>query len=160
VRANDIVLDAPTGLTNTSLKVAKAIKWALESRYSHAFVIPTDCYVAVPRLLASGFEDQDYTGFHSYDEHHIGGGSGYWLSRRAMQAVVAYVPYSDYEDRWVGSACREAGLTAVHDVRYRSWEQDPVEGAITKHLSRATGDYDPLWMVMTHEKFMRTGDLT
>ena len=157
---DEIILDVPTGLLNTSFKTHEIAKWALDHDYDYAFLVPTDCYVAVDRLAKSGFEKVDYTGFHSYDEHHIGGGSGYWLSRRALQVVAAYVPYPDYEDRWVGSACRDAGIAAIHDNRYRSWEQPQVEDAITKHLSRATNDYDPLWMYMTHEKYLQQDDLT
>lgn len=157
---DELVLDAPTGIMNTSYKTHKAAQWALAEGYEHAFFVPTDCYVAVTRLAASGFEKLDYTGFHSYTEHHIGGGSGYWLSRRALQVVADYAPYPDYEDRWVGSACRDAGIPAIHDDRYRSWEQPPVAGAITKHLSRGTNDYDPVWMFHTHEKFLKEDDLT
>ena len=157
---DELVLDVPTGMMNMSFKTHKMTQWALGHGYDYAFFVPTDCYVAIDRLLMSGYEKVDYTGFHSYDEHHIGGGSGYWLSRRALQAVAAYVPYPDYEDRWVGSACRAAGISAIHDPRYRSWEQPPVVGSITKHLSRATNDYDPIWMYMVHEKYLREGDLT
>ena len=157
---DELVLDAPIGLLNTSFKTQKAAEWALEHGYDHAFFVPTDCYVALPRLLTSGYEKHDYTGFHSYDEHHIGGGSGYWLSRRALQVVAGYKAYPDYEDRWVGSACKDAGISAVHDQRYRSWEQPPVKGAITKHLSHGTNDYDPIWMFMTHEQYLREDDLT
>ena len=157
---DEIILDVPTGLLNTSFKTHEIAKWALDHDYDYAFLVPTDCYVAVDRLAKSGFEKVDYTGFHSYDEHHIGGGSGYWLSKKSLMAVAGFEPYPDYEDRWVGTACKAANIFAVHDSRYRSWEQPPVKGAITKHLSRATNDYDPLWMYMTHEKYLQQDDLT
>jgi hypothetical protein len=160
-RGDELVLDAPTGLLNTPFKTQRAAQWALKHGYDHAFFVPTDCYVAVPLLLASGYGDHDYTGFHSYDEHHIGGGSGYWLSRSALQAVATYVPYPDYEDRWVGSACRDGGIPAVHDARYHSWDHaKPSRPPVTKHLSRDTGIYDPMWMMFVHETFLATGDLT
>jgi hypothetical protein len=145
-------VDVESGLTHTSYKTKDAIAWAYDEGYSHVCYAPTDCYIIVPRLLRNLAEhaNNDYWGFHSYDEHHIGGGSAYWLSRRAMAAVLAYECYADYEDRWVGSACRAAGLTAVHDGRYRSIEQSYCAEAITVHLSKNTGDYDPELMKNLH----------
>ena len=31
--------------------------------YDYVFSAPTDCYIVIPRLLASGYEKLDYTGF-------------------------------------------------------------------------------------------------
>jgi hypothetical protein len=123
------------------------------------FIVPTDCYVVVPRLLASGFEKLDYTGYQVPGEGHIGGGSGYWLSRRAMEAVATAEPEIDYEDRWVGHVLYVAGIKAIHDSRYWSWEQPYPEGAITEHLSRGTGVYEPNWMIDEHTTFMVEHDL-
>lgn len=142
---DEIRVEADSGLLNTSYKTKLALAWAYDKGYSHVCYAPTDCYIIVPRLLRN-LEDHhkdghNYWGFHTYDEHHIGGGSAYWLSRRAMEAVLAYETYPDYEDRWVGSACRDAGLEAVHDERYRSVEQPYLAATITTHLSKATGSY-------------------
>ena len=148
------ILDAPTGLMYTSFKTWRLAQWALEHDYDYAFIVPTDCYVCVPRLLVSGFESTEYTGYHAYDEPHIGGGSGYWLGRRSLQAVASYGPYADYEDRWVGAACRARGIEAVHDPRYWSTEQPWLRGIITAHLS--TGEpayYEPTWMRQYHKQY-------
>ena len=156
---DEIIVDAPTGFMECVFKTHQGVKWALENGYDYVFSAPTDCYIIIPRLLVSGYEKLDYTGFHAYDEHHIGGGSGYWLSKRAMEAVAAAKPRVDYEDRWVGSIVLAAGMKAVHDPRYWSWEQPFPEGAITKHLSQGTGVYDPKWMVDEHNTFMREKEL-
>lgn len=151
---DEIMVPVESGLLNTSFKTKKAIQWALSEGYTHVCYCPTDCYVIVPRLLRNLADHTDYKsdywGFHTYDEHHIGGGSAYWLSRRAMEAVLAYEVYPDYEDRWVGSACRAAGIPAIHDERYRSIEQPYLAKAITTHLSKASGDYDPEEMKNLH----------
>ena len=152
VRWDDMLGDelsvlSPTGFMSGAFKTRLGVKWALEHEHSHAFIVPTDCYVIVPRLLASGYELKDYTGYQVPDEGHIGGGSGYWLSRRAMEAVVRAEPRVDYEDRWVGNVMRAAGIVPVHDPRYWSWEQPYPAGAITEHLSRGTGVYDPHWLI-------------
>lgn len=149
---DEIRVEANSGMFNTSFKTKLAIQWAHDRGYSHVCYSPTDCYFIVPRLLRNLAEHagHDYWGFHTYDEHHIGGGSAYWLSRRAMEAVLAYGCYPDYEDRWVGSACRAAGLPAVHDERYRSIEQPYLAESVTTHLSTATGKYDPEVMKNMH----------
>ena len=96
-------------------------------------------------------------GYHTYDEQHIGGGSGYWVDRRAMEAVMKFDVYPDYEDRWVGAACTRSGILGHHDCRYTSWEQveSTYPGVITMHLSRATGVYDPQVMMERHCQFLK-----
>lgn len=151
---DEIRMPVASGLLNTSYKTKQALQWAYEREYTHVCYCPTDCYIIVPRLLRSLAEHarsaHDYWGFHSYDEHHIGGGSAYFLSRRAMQSVLAFDVYPDYEDRWVGSACRAAGIPAVHDERYRSIEQPYLASSITTHLSKASGDYQAETMKNLH----------
>lgn len=144
---DEIRMPVASGLTNTSYKTQLAIEWAYREGYTHVCYCPTDCYLIIPRLLRNLEEHANigighhYWGFHTYDEHHIGGGSAYWLSRRAMEAVLAYDCYPDYEDRFVGSACRAASLEAVHDELYRSIEQPYMAATITTHLSTSTGSY-------------------
>jgi hypothetical protein len=151
---DEIRVDVPSGMFNTSFKTRKAIEVAYHAGYTHVCYAPTDCYIIVPRLLRNLADHtnagHDYWGFHTYDEHHIGGGSAYWVSRRAMDAVLAYDVYPDYEDRWVGSACRAAGIPAIHDERYRSIDQPYLAQTITTHLSVATGQYDPETMKTLH----------
>ena len=154
LRDDEISVPSPTGFMNGAFKTQLAVRWAVHNRYDYAFIVPTDCYIIMPRLLASGYEKANYIGYQVPDEGHIGGGSGYWLSCRAMVAVVAAEPRIDYEDRWVGNVMRAAGITPVHDPRYWSWEQPYPEGAITEHLSRGTGVYEPNWMIDEHTTFM------
>jgi hypothetical protein len=158
---DELRIDADSGLINTSFKTKEAIDWAFKKGYTHVCYAPTDCYIIVPRLLrnlaAHEKAGDDYWGFHTYDEHHIGGGSAYWLSRKGMAAVRAYDAYPDFEDRWVGSACREVGLAAVHDERYRSIEQPYTASAVTVHLSKNTGDYDPQTMRELHLRVIMGG---
>ena len=154
---DEIRMNADSGMMNTSFKTRQAIAWAYKHNkgtYTHVCYAPTDCYFIVPRLLRNIRDHidagHDYWGFHTYDEHHIGGGSAYCLSRRGMEAVLEYGLYPDFEDRWVGSACAAAGITAVHDEHYRSIEQPYMADAITVHLSKGTGNYDPEVMKNLH----------
>lgn len=158
LRDDEISVDAPTGFMECVFKTHLGVRWALAQGYDYVFSVPTDCYIAVPRLLASGYEKLDYTGFQA-SEGHIGGGSGYWLSKRAMEAVAAAEPVLDYEDRWVGSVLRHAGILGVHDPRYWSHEQSYQKGAITAHLSEATGIYEPSLMLAYHRLYLNMGDI-
>jgi len=160
----ELVVDAESGLRNTSYKTKKAVEIAYREGYTHVVYCPTDCYIIVPRLLRNLAEHagsgHDYWGFHTYDEHHIGGGSAYCISRKAMEAVLAYPVYPDYEDRWVGSACRDAHIPAIHDERYRSVEQPYMANAITTHLSIASGKYDPETMRNLHLRVIQGATYT
>lgn len=157
---DELQFDVPRGLLNTSYKTQCMVKWALERGYEHVFFIPVDCYVCVPRLLVSGFEVEHYTGFKAYDEPHIGGGSGYWLSKRAMEAVAQFGVYPDYEDRWVGAAVSSGGMALKHDARYWSWEQPWLKGIITAHLSDPqTASYDPSFMRAYHKQYMERHEI-
>ncbi len=159
-RAERGLVDAPTGFMECVFKTRRGIQWALDSGYDYVFSVPTDCYIVIPQLLASGYEKLDYTGYQVPYEGHMGGGSGYWLSKRAMEIVAARSPILDYEDRWVGQVLRENGIFGVHDPRYWSYEQArPLSSIITAHLSLATGIYEPNWMREMHEKFLRDGEI-
>ena len=160
---DEVKFDVPSGYMNTSLKTKMAIEWAYNQGYTHVIYAPTDCYIIVPRLLYKTQwhteQGHHYWGFHSYDEHHIGGGSAYTIDRTAMAAVLAFGVYPDYEDRWVGSACKAAGLEAVHDEAYRSQEQPYYADAVTMHLSESIGEgktsYDPLVMENLHIRVIK-----
>lgn len=151
---DEVRVDVDSGMFNTAFKTKLALQLAYDRGYSHVFYTPTDCYVIVPRLFRNLKDHVEaghhYWGFHTYDEWHIGGGSGYWLSRRGMEACLQYNVYPDYEDRWVGSACRAAGLEAIHDELYRSVDQPYMARSVTTHLSTATGQYDPEVMKVMH----------
>ena len=150
---DEIRVDCPTGFMECVFKTHLGVKWALEHGYDYVFSAPTDCYIVISRLLTSGYEKLDYTGYQVPGEGHIGGGSGYWLSKCAMEIVANSQPVLDYEDRWVGKVLRENGILGVHDPRYWEPGQPYQDGIITAHLSRATGVYDPEWMRNQHEIF-------
>ena len=151
---DEIRVEVDPGLQNTSLKTHQAIEWAYLEGYDAVCYAPIDCYFIVPRLLRNLDEHLNaghhYWGFHTYDEHHIGGGSAYWLSKRAMEAVIEGEPYPDYEDRWIGTVCRDALIPAIHDERYRSIEQPYRPDVVSMHLSLGTGNYDPENMKNLH----------
>lgn len=120
--ADETFLDVPDGGgSELRLKILGSISWALANGYDNLFRCDTDTYVHVPRLLASGFERHDYSGFVQGDDS-VFGGTGYWLSRRAMEALLArgeIAACSGAEDWWVRYVLRQAGILPFHDPRYR-----------------------------------------
>ncbi|GEM_PF-5548334 len=150
---DELIFDEPAGYWVMMHKTKAAVEWALAAGHDYVFIICSDSYVIVPRLLVSGYEKHDYTG-HRADEGHAGAGCGYWLSGRAMQAVLDFPTFPDYEDRWVGAACRAAGIECHHDPRYWGAVLPYLPGIITVYLHQGAGKMNPLQMIDQHTTFM------
>ncbi|VVB51629.1 Uncharacterised protein [uncultured archaeon] len=139
-------LDVPDDYLGLPFKTQAACRWALTHGYDFLFKCDNDTYVHVPRLLASGFEDRDYTGW-DWEGHggYCSGGAGYWLSRVAMQHIANATLIMDYadttrgslkgEDLQIGEVLRNQGITPNGDERYRLHLPGPEPGndIITLH---------------------------
>jgi len=128
-REDEVVFDCGDGYLDLPEKAIKTFFWALEHGYDYLCHIDDDTYARPERLLASGFERFDYVG-------RLRGSSGiypapycsgfcYWLTRRAMHAVVRAQWNGDTaDDRWIGNVLYEAGLKAEIDKRYTVAQYD------------------------------------
>lgn len=117
---DEIFLDVPDDYTRLPHKVKAIFHWALAKGYDYVFKCDDDTFVYLDRLMASGFEGHDYVGY-CYPSHgnYISGGTGYWLSRKAMQIIVnAPQPETWAEDRWVGETLGKSGISPTRDARY------------------------------------------
>lgn len=104
--------------------------------------VDTDVYVFYDRLLQTlqeykdshGGQLPDYLGHvgRSYEEdkslEYCGGGAGYVLSRKALQALVACkrpIESVPYEDSYIGLCMRDAGIRPVDCPRFSSgtWQE-------------------------------------
>ena len=134
--------------------------YALKEGFTNLFHACIDTWICVPRLLASDFENHDYTGYRC-DEGHGSGGMGYWCSRKALQVILNEpVVNGAYEDLWVGHTLARNDIPLYEDRRYSSpANPNRPDDEITLHLSRGTDNYDPQWMYDTHRKFMETGNV-
>jgi len=114
------------------LKVQAACAWALENGYDYLFKLDDDAYCVPSRLLTSNFARADYVGRYrgasdwkrpgDNPSGYASGGPGYWLSRKAMQIVVAAKHNGDWaEDRWVGNVLAKAGIKCTHEPRFWLW---------------------------------------
>jgi hypothetical protein len=131
--------------------------FALNFQYDYVFKCDNDTYVCLPRLLASGFEKHDYSGYRwggpiayygAQQPFYASGGSGYWLSRRALEIIAASEMRSDFtakghrsvcgEDLQVGQALAKYGLLCAHDKRYSPVPPGPLKNnaIISLHSTR------------------------
>jgi hypothetical protein len=122
-------------------KAEALIRHAIENDCDYVFKCDDDTYIRVPELLASGFEQYDYSGF---TEPHwtvrtgqyrwAQGGAGYWLSRKAMEIVAANgLHLARAEDFAVGELLAQHGITPHHDQRYNAASKPKSEDWITLH---------------------------
>lgn len=140
-------------------KTEGLVKYAYEQGYDFVFKCDDDTFAWPHRLLLSEFEKYDYSGF--VDRHYakdIGfyqwaqGGSGYWLSRKAMAVIVEHglhlVPAEDFA---VGQILARNGIHPHHDARY-------VPGTTPHDLSHPSVQFLTLhkvsaeWMYRLHGK--------
>lgn len=172
---DELFLAVDDSYNGLSQKVRAAYRWA-NCRYDYIFQAMGDTYVAVPRLLASGFEQHDYTGCVIDIPPYVGGGSGYCLSRRAYSIIASNqdenIPI--WDDLWIGNVLRDAGIAPHNDMRYwtdahlvngiakggggafPSWEQYIWDtGILATHLGRNTNQFKPLWMQECHKSFLK-----
>lgn len=91
-------------------KTVAIVKWAREQDYDYVLKCDDDTYVWIDRLLQELNEPFDYAGY--LHGNVCSGGTGYWLSRRAMDAVQSN-PDCWAEDVWVAKCMKYAGITPV-----------------------------------------------
>jgi hypothetical protein len=121
-----VVLDCDDGYADCSLKQFEMIKKVQD--FDYAFFCDDDTYVVVDRLLNSGFESCDYTGFPCYVAERkmmmAQGGAGFWMSRKAMKAaLVVGIDHPKFgktifSDWTVASLMNIAGIPLHGDFRY------------------------------------------
>jgi len=120
---DEVVLDVPEGYGHLSSKFVRICQWALEHDYDFLFRVDTDAYVYVDRLLRSGFEAHDYSGYTiDYPRHlahaRYASGAGWALSRRGMEVVVNSVVTNEADDYWTGKVLYAAGIPCHRDTRF------------------------------------------
>lgn len=125
LKNDEVLLDVGDDYVSLPHKVKAIYQYALAHGYDYVFKGDDDTFIYVDRLIASGFENFDYTGYVTNDpncpeaERYASGGSGYWVSKRAMEILASTPVGSEWaEDRWVGKTLRAHGIKPVRDARY------------------------------------------
>lgn len=154
-------LGTEDGYKELPKKTQRICQWVLDYGFQFILKIDTDTYVHIPRLLASGFERHDYSGYVlSWLETPYCAGPAYWLSRKAMQLVAdadlskfRHPSYPDAEDVTVGLVLASHGISPHHDRRYALHEDVlPTNDVITSHLSTSHGAFKTEMMLAAHKK--------
>lgn len=116
---DEVFLGVPDGYSSLPQKVKAIYQWALGKGYDYVFKCDDDTFLYLDRLMASGFEGHDYLGY-CYPSHgnYISGGTGYWLSRKAMEILALSDPEGWAEDKWVGLTLGKHGIKPTRDARY------------------------------------------
>lgn len=93
--ADEVFLNVPDDYEHLPQKMQAIYAWALKNGYDYVFKADDDGYLYVDRLMRIDYEKWDQIGF-SNCTHGLGskcgcyitGGAGYFLSKRALQALV------------------------------------------------------------------------
>lgn len=108
-------LGVPDDYDSLPIKIKAICQWATSQTYQWMLKADTDAYIWLDRIMASGFEHYDYSGYCNPKfpdaENYASGGAAYWLSRRAMRIIAnAELTEDTAEDRWVGKTLYDAGI--------------------------------------------------
>lgn len=171
---NDVVLlESPDGFLELPFKMQGIMRWCLEQGYDNVFFADTDTYIRPERLRSSlAPYTYDYVGYFVYDPEpraYAVGGSGYWLSNRAMRAVVeaSFIldtpnhhkmePSTRGEDLQVGWAVQAIGIRCQKDDRYRLTPDGPLRGNdyVTLHDIRVADKRERV--LQAHEAWLNSG---
>lgn len=165
---DQIYLDVADDYDSLPLKTQAMLAWAYHRGYDFVFKCDDDTYCRVDRLLDSGFEKHDYSGFRKMSPYfgkpeiaYAQGGAGYWLIRKAIEFAIC--EESDKrselvtrklrggpEDINVARILKAANIPLFNDVRYRSnmdWIPEPGNDFITCHKCT------PEELKQIHQKF-------
>jgi hypothetical protein len=110
---DETILSVPDDYNHLVQKVRKMIEYALSGGYDYLFKCDLDTYCHIPRLLSSGFQNQEWSGS-------VYGGAGYWLSRKAMFSVIQSPDETGSEDLYVQQSLEANGFKIHSDERYHS----------------------------------------
>jgi len=159
VQEDEIVLDCPDDYKSLPFKTKKMLSWLLGTDATHMFLCDNDTYVYEPEFQKLNYEPYDYAGKISlwpagvqvgktfrYNDglgttHDpcwpwASGGYGYFISKKAAEAVVETEPCSWAEDLWVGQALgplNQTGQISIKDIPYHN--------VATWHFNKTTGPF-------------------
>jgi hypothetical protein len=136
-RVDEIVLPVPDDYLHLPVKTREVLRWADERGYDFVYKCDTDTYVALDRLLKSGFEKYDFSGGPSGEN--VAGGGGWWASRKAIGFVIYRKIDSWAEDCWLSGVLRSQGIPLHQDKRYSDDVVRPTNDLISTHVGFRVG---------------------
>ena len=135
---DEVFLAAPDGMEGRSQKLIELYKWAMANGYNYVFRCDPDTFVRPHLLMKCGFEQYDYQG--GLNSFFASGGSGFWLSERAMQIVVATPSDNPADDVEVAVRLKPHGIALHEDPRFKYYPGDVLDDqTVAYHLSSVKG---------------------
>jgi hypothetical protein len=131
------LLPVPDDYLGLIYKTCGLVQWAIGRGYDFLFKCDHDTLVNPRLLLASDFAQHDYVG--GLNAPFASGGSGYWLSRRAMNIVAIASPRSGAEDVFVADLMQRNEIPLHDDHRYKFQPGSTIDrDTITYHLGASS----------------------
>lgn len=132
---DEVELNVGDSLYALTHKVVEMCRWAQGQGYDFVFKCDLDTFVRPLWLLESDFCRFDWVG--GQNSFFASGGAGYWLSNKAMQAVLQHaIEPGPAEDVNTAHALLSKGFTLHHDPRFLFVPGQTIqEDTITYHLS-------------------------
>ena len=177
LKDDEVRLPCPDDYLSLPYKTLETYRWALENGYDFIFKCDTDTFIRPEKLLSGDFHLYDYYGSFNgpigvpgvvYNSCYswTSGGSGYWVSRKAAELIIAEgvtkkavcpnlrIPC---EDLWIGQVLgpkiRENILTGFHDDKYgRSFNSNYLTDVSSHYCSEGMKrKFDTNWMYKHYE---------
>lgn len=130
--ADEIFLDCDDSYEGLPNKVQEIVRWAHSHEYDFVLKCDDDVVVKPKELLVSGFERSDFTGCQEASckpgEIRTPYGFCYWLSKRAMELVIAapipgqpgstHAHAHNNDEAWISTVLHIHSIFLQHDARY------------------------------------------
>jgi len=149
-KEDEVLLAVPDDYRHIAVKVRAIFQYAVEHGFDYVFKCETDTYVVPDRLLQSGFQNHDILGGPA--GKNLAGGSGWWMSRKAMESVVNDPINTWSDDCWFPTLLRGKGFSVGHDVRYSDDSVSLGNDLISTHVGFKAG-YSTARMYRLHKRF-------
>jgi len=157
---DELFLNVSDAYLDNIHKTIGTMRYAMTHGYDYVYKCDVDTLVNPSNLLGSDFEKYDYVG--GLNGHFASGGSGYWLSRKAIQIIADCNPKPDDppEDVYIANVVwREHGLELHADERYAYYPgTELTKDTIAYHISSCNGwpgevpKYEPSMMYSAFER--------
>lgn len=141
-----VVLPVEDRLFGLTEKAKAKARWAVEHGYDFVFSCFPDTYANAGRLMLSGFEKHDYLGnvfCHPGGTPFCQGGPGYFLSKKACEAIFSDPTTYLNDDCWVADTLIKSGIKPVHHSGFTAFGPGPLVSnySVTNHLSTQPGGF-------------------
>lgn len=148
LKEDEVFLRTPDDFKHNCYKTKGNRRWAEDRGFDFVFQCTSDTYIDIDRLMSSGFQNHDYSGFP--EGCYARGGNGYWMSRKASRLILDAPVTIWAEDWWVGTVLTHNGVRLHPDHRYVEYPSRPETGNdfIASHLGNPT--YHPDMMYEAH----------